>query len=85
MKVVFAEIHSCISLAIKNDCIQIITIEYEKYKHGCRAYIRNLGIPVKDILKLLGEGITIEQVLTDFPELTHDDIKACFAYAAEKV
>jgi len=25
-----------------------------------------------------------QQILTDFPQLTHDDIRACLAFAAER-
>jgi hypothetical protein len=33
---------------------------------------------------ILAGGMTIEEILEDFPELTRDDIKACLAFAAER-
>jgi uncharacterized protein (DUF433 family) len=29
-------------------------------------------------------GLSHEQILTDYPELTEDDIRACLAYAADR-
>ena len=43
--------------------------------------IRNTRIPVSIILKLIAKGDTPEQILTDYPELTEDDIQACLEYA----
>jgi uncharacterized protein (DUF433 family) len=37
---------------------------------------------VADIFDYLGGGMTIPEVLDDFPDLTADDIQACFAFAA---
>ena len=38
---------------------------------------------VSDVLGYLASGMSVEEVLQDFPELTLEDIQACFAYAAE--
>jgi uncharacterized protein (DUF433 family) len=46
--------------------------------------IRGLRITAWDVLGYLTSGMTIEQILEDFPELTSEDIRACFAYAAEQ-
>ncbi|WP_228670070.1 DUF433 domain-containing protein [Synechocystis sp. PCC 6803] len=35
-------------------------------------------------LHYLGGGMTIEEVLDDFPDLTPEDIQACFAFAADR-
>jgi uncharacterized protein (DUF433 family) len=45
--------------------------------------IRNLRITVADVLGYLASGMTIDEVLSDFPKLTMEDILACFAYAAD--
>jgi uncharacterized protein (DUF433 family) len=45
--------------------------------------IRGHRIWVSLILDLLAADQTEEQILADYPGLTHDDIRACIAYAAE--
>lgn len=45
--------------------------------------IINTRIAVADIFDYLGGGMTIEEVLDDFPDLTLEDIQACFAFAAD--
>jgi uncharacterized protein (DUF433 family) len=46
--------------------------------------IINTRITVNDVLDYLGGGMTIEEVLDDFPDLTLEDIQACFAFAADR-
>ena len=46
--------------------------------------IRNTRITVFDILGWLGSGMTFEEVLIDYPELTREDIKASLMYAADR-
>lgn len=41
-------------------------------------------ISVYDVLNWLANGMTIKNIMTDFPELTEEQIKACLAYAADK-
>jgi uncharacterized protein (DUF433 family) len=41
-------------------------------------------ITVYDVLSYLASGMTIDEVLSDFPILTKDDIFACLSYAAER-
>ena len=43
-----------------------------------------MRIRVSDILELLGEGISFEEVLADFPDLEREDILACLQYAARR-
>lgn len=57
-----------------------ITIDPEQC-HG-RPCIRGLRIRVADILEMLANGISAEEILHDFPDLEKDDIRACMAYAA---
>ncbi len=49
--------------------------------HG-RPCIRGLRIRVSDILEMLANGISADEILRDFPDLENDDIRACMAYAA---
>ena len=46
--------------------------------------IRGTRISVGDILEYLAGGMSEDEILADFPQLTRDDIRACLAYAAER-
>jgi uncharacterized protein (DUF433 family) len=46
--------------------------------------VRGTRITVGDVLSYLAAGMTEEQILTQFTQLTRDDIRACLAYAAER-
>ena len=39
---------------------------------------------VQDVLEYLAGGMTEEEILDDFPDLTHEDIRACLAFAADR-
>ncbi|MEA2162582.1 MAG: hypothetical protein QOK37_709 [Thermoanaerobaculia bacterium] len=60
----------------------IITVE--PGKRGGQPCIRGMRITVYDVLSYLASGMTEEQVLADFPYLTHEDILACLSYASER-
>ena len=60
----------------------IITID--PGKRGGRPCIRHMRIAVADVLGWLAAGMTQEQILSDYPELTEQDIRACLAYAADR-
>ena len=60
----------------------IITIE--PGKRGGRPTIRGMRIAVADVLGWLATGMTHEEILSDYPELTEEDIRACLAYAADR-
>jgi uncharacterized protein (DUF433 family) len=60
----------------------IITIE--PGKRGGRPTIRGMRIAVADVLGWLAAGMTHEEILRDYPELTEEDIRACLAYAADR-
>jgi len=64
------------------DYQKIITIE--PGKRGGKPCIRGMRIAVSDVLDYLAGGMTQEQILVDFPELTADDIRACLAFAADR-
>lgn len=46
--------------------------------------IRGTRLTVGDVLGYLAAGTTEANLLQQFPQLTHDDLLACFAYAAER-
>ena len=59
------------------DCRDIITMECGK--RSGKPCIRGMRITVQDILEYLAGGMTEEEIIADFPELTLDDIGACVA------
>jgi uncharacterized protein (DUF433 family) len=64
------------------DYRHIITLEPDK--RSGKPCIRGMRITVYDVLSYLAAGMTIEQVLEDFPYLTREDILACLSYAADR-
>ena len=60
----------------------IITIE--PGKRSGQPCIRGMRIAVYDVLSYLAAGMTEDELLSDFPYLTRDDIRACLTYAAER-
>jgi len=64
------------------DYKNIITIE--PGKRGGKPCIRGMRITVGDILGWLAAGMSHEEIVDDFPELTNDDILAALSFAAEK-
>ena len=55
-----------------------------KISPGGKPCIRGLRITVYEILEYLASGMTGEEILTDFPDLKQDDIRACLSYAADR-
>lgn len=60
----------------------LITIE--PGKRGGRPCVRGMRIAVSDILSYLAAGMTVEELLADFPYLTREDVQACLAFAADR-
>ena len=61
----------------------IITID--PGKRGGRPCIRQMRITVSDVLGWLAAGMSHQEIIDDFPELTEEDIRACLEYAARQV
>ncbi len=61
---------------------EVITVEAGK--RGGQPCIRGMRITVYDVLSYLASGMTEQEVLSDFPELTHEDILACLSFAADR-
>jgi uncharacterized protein (DUF433 family) len=64
------------------DYRQVITIEAGKC--GGKPCIRGMRMTVYDVLDYLASGMTVEEILNDFPDLTREDIQACLAFAADR-
>ena len=56
----------------------------EPGKRSGKLCIRGMRITVYDVLSYLAAGMTIDEVLSDFPMLTREDIFACLSYAADR-
>jgi uncharacterized protein (DUF433 family) len=67
---------------MKQHYSEIITID-PSVRFG-KPTIKGMRITVYDVLGWLASGMTKDQVINDFPELTIDDINACLAYAADR-
>ncbi len=46
--------------------------------------IRNTRITVFDVVRYLASGMTEDEFLDDFPDLTEEDILACYSYLADE-
>ncbi len=64
------------------DYTKIITIE--PGKRSGKPCIRGTRMSVTDVLEYLAGGMTKEEILADFPDLTAEDIQACLAFAADR-
>ena len=51
---------------------------------GGKPCIRGLRITVYDVLEYLASGMSEADILTDFPDLTREDIRACLEFAADR-
>jgi uncharacterized protein (DUF433 family) len=65
------------------DYSHLITVE--PGKRSGQPCIRGMRITVRDVLEYLAGGMTVDELLADFPELTPEDVRACLAYAADQL
>ena len=61
---------------------ELITIDSDK--RGGKPCIRGMRITVYDVLEYLASGMSEDDILRDFPDLTREDIRACLAFAADR-
>ena len=59
-------------------------ITIEPNKRGGKPCVRGLRITVYEVLEYLASEMTEQEILADFPDLTHEDLKACISYAADR-
>jgi uncharacterized protein (DUF433 family) len=64
--------------------IKMNRITLEPGKRGGKPCIRGLRISVYDVLTMLSEGASSQEILEDFPELELADILAVLSYAADR-
>ncbi|MDT3777169.1 DUF433 domain-containing protein [Nitrospira sp. MA-1] len=60
----------------------MITIKFGK--RSGKPCIRGMRITVQDVLEYIASGMTEDEIISDFPELTKDDIHACLSFAADR-
>ena len=70
---------ACYNLRMNANYQSIITLEAGK--RSGKATIRGMRITVYDVLSYLASGMTVDEILADFPYLTAEDIQACLSYA----
>ena len=59
-------------------------ITIEPGKRGGKPCIRGLRMTVADVLDYLASGMSEDDLVRDFPDLTREDIRACLAFAADR-
>jgi len=65
-------------------------INYKKYitiesgKRSGKPCVRGIRITVYDILNMLADGMSYDEIIDDYPKITKKDILACLAFAAER-
>lgn len=57
-------------------------ITIEPGKRSGQPCIRGTRMTVSDVLEYLAGGMSMDDLLVDFPDLTEEDVRACLAYAA---
>ncbi|MDQ8196297.1 DUF433 domain-containing protein [Coraliomargarita sp. SDUM461004] len=79
------------SLEISHEVVILRIMEYidritiESGKCGGRPCVRGMRIGVVDVLDLLTNGLSFDEVLKELPDLELDDIKACVTYARNRM
>ena len=64
------------------DYSKLITID--PARRSGKPCVRNTRIAVYDVLDYLASGMSEDEIVKDFPELTREDIRACLAFAADR-
>ena len=49
-----------------------------------KPYVKGTRITVYDVLGWLASGMTVEEIIYDFPQLKREQIRACLAFSADK-
>jgi uncharacterized protein (DUF433 family) len=60
-------------------------ITVEANKMGGVPCIRGLRMPVATVVAMVADGMAVDEILADFPDLEAEDIRAALLYAAEAV
>ena len=60
-------------------------ITFNPQQCGGKPCVRGMRIRVTDVLALLANHLTFEQILEEMPDLKMEDIQACIEYAIKKI
>lgn len=60
------------------------TITLEEGKRSGKPCIRGMRTTVYDVLDMLADGMSMDEIIADFPKLTRDDILSVLKYAAKR-
>ncbi|WP_310482959.1 DUF433 domain-containing protein [Chamaesiphon sp. VAR_48_metabat_403] len=63
---------------------QLVRITQTPGQCGGKPCIRGMRIRVSDILEMMAENVSAEEILADFPDLEPEDIRACLLFAARR-
>ena len=62
---------------------QRITVDPEQC--GGRPCVRGMRIRVVDVLDLLANGLSVQELLEELPDLTEEDVLACLRFARQRI
>lgn len=60
-------------------------ITFNPKQCGGKPCIRGMRIRVSDVLELLADGLTPQEIVSQLPDLELDDVRASVAFAAQRV
>ena len=62
--------------------LQLDRITFDSNVMGGKAYIRGMRITVALVVNLVANGMTVDEVIADYPDLEPEDINQALRYAA---
>lgn len=77
-------------VSVEVELAKSVVMRYEEFitiepgKRGGKACVRGLRLTVYEVLDMLANGMSHAELLSEFPDLTEQDIFACLAYAADR-
>ena len=60
-------------------------ITVNPHQMGGTPCVRALRIPVATVVGMIADGMSADEILKDFPDLEHEDIREALQFAAEAV
>ncbi len=72
------------SAALPHNASLLSRITLDHRKMWWQALLRGMRIRVSDLLEMMGEGVSTEEILADFPDLEREDILASLQFAARR-
>lgn len=64
------------------DYHRLITIDPER--RSGKPCVRDTRMTVGDVLGYLASGMSHQEIVAEFPNITEEDIRACLAFAADR-